>query len=52
MRNLEEKQIKLAKEIIKNQHERYEGEFDKETIHEVTCLSYEQINQLILQGGY
>lgn len=52
LRNLEEKQIKLAKEIIKTQHERYESEFDKETIHEVTCLSYEQINQLILQGGY
>lgn len=52
LRNLEEKQIKLAKEIIKNQHERYKSEFDKETIHEVTCLSYEQINQLILQEGY
>lgn len=52
LRNLEEKQIQLAKEIIKTQYDRYDGKFDKETIHEVTCLSYEQINQLILQGEY
>lgn len=52
LRNLEEKQVELAREIIKTQYERYEGEFDIETISEVTSLSYEQINQLINQGGY
>lgn len=49
LRNLVEKQINLAKEIIKTQEERYGGEFDIETIQEVTQLSYGQINQLINQ---
>lgn len=49
LRNLEEKQFKLAKEIIRSQHKRYDGEFDIEAIQEVTHLSYGQINQLINQ---
>ena len=47
LRNLEDKQINLAKKIIKTQKKRYDGEFDIETIHEVTHLPYEQINKLI-----
>ena len=52
LRNTETKQIQIAKNIIKNQNFRYNGEFDKETIHEITNLSYEDINKLIFQGGY
>lgn len=47
----EAKQIQIAKNIIENQNNRYEGEFDEETIHTVTHLSYEKINQLILERG-
>lgn len=54
LRYLEQKQIEMAKEIIKNQRIRYGNEpdfkFDKESIHEVTHLSYETINQLIQKG--
>lgn len=54
LRYLEQKQIEMAKEIIKNQRIRYSNEpdfkFDKESIHEVTHLSYETINQLIQKG--
>lgn len=54
LRYLEQKQIEMAKEIIKNQEMRYGNEpdfkFDKESIHEVTHLSYETINQLIQKG--
>jgi len=49
--NAEAKQIQIAKNIIENQNSRYKGEFDVETIHEVTHLSYEKINQLILERG-
>jgi hypothetical protein len=44
---LEIKQLITAKEIIKNQINRYENDFDKETIHEITHLSYETIDELI-----
>ncbi|PHO09607.1 hypothetical protein CPG37_08895 [Malaciobacter canalis] len=51
LRNLESKQIEIAKEIIKNQRMRYgdelDFEFDKESIYTVTHLSYEKIEQLI-----
>ena len=49
--NDEAKQIQIAKNIIENQNSRYEAEFDEETIHTVTHLSYEKINQLILERG-
>lgn len=44
---LEIKQLITAKEIIENQINRYENDFDKETIHEITHLSYEVIDELI-----
>lgn len=51
LRCLESKQMKIAKEIITNQKNRYGYEpyfeFDKESIHEVTHLSYDEIDQLI-----
>lgn len=51
LRYLESKQIQLAEQIIINEKIRYGDEpnfeFDKELIHEVTHLSYEQIEQLI-----
>ena len=50
--NNESKQIQIAKNIIENQSIRYEGKFDEETIHEITHLSYEKINQLILEKGF
>lgn len=45
----EAKQIQIAKSIIENQNSRYEGNYDQEIIHEITHLSYEKINQLILE---
>ncbi len=54
LRYLESKQINMAKEIIKNQKNRYgnepEFEFDIESIYEATHLSYNTIEQLI-KGG-
>ena len=41
------KQLITAKEIIENQRNRYGNNFDKETIHEITHLSYEVIDELI-----
>ncbi len=51
LRYLESKQIAKAKEIIKNQKNRYgdepEFEFDREAIYEATYLSHGNIEQLI-----
>ena len=48
---LEMKQLITAKKIIENQINRYENDFDKETIHEITHLSYEAIDELINNIG-
>lgn len=45
------KQLITAKEIIENQRNRYGNNFDKETIHEITHLSYEVIDELINNIG-
>lgn len=53
LRQLKIKQFITAKEIIENQINRYGNNFDKETIHEITHLSYEAIDELINNiGGY
>lgn len=53
LRQLKIKQLITAKEIIENQINRYGNNFDKETIHEITHLSYEAIDELINNiGGY
>lgn len=51
LRQLKIKQFITAKEIIENQINRYGNNFDKETIHEITHLSYEAIDELINNIG-
>ena len=51
LRQLKIKQFITAKEIIENQINRYGNNFDKETIHEITHLSYEVIDELINNIG-
>lgn len=51
LRQLKIKQLITAKEIIENQINRYGNNFDKETIHEITHLSYEAIDELINNIG-
>lgn len=50
LRQLKIKQFITAKEIIENQINRYGNNFDKETIHEITHLSYEVIDELNIGG--
>ena len=50
LRQLKIKQLITAKEIIENQINRYGNNFDKETIHEITHLSYEVIDELNIGG--
>ncbi len=47
LRNLEIKQLDIAKQLICNQCDRYDSVVDKEIIHEITTLSYETIDHLI-----
>lgn len=47
LEGLEIIQLMTAREIIENQIYRYGNDIDKETIHEITHLSYEKIDELI-----
>ena len=47
LRNLEMKQIDIARQLIGTQSDRYNGVVDKEIIHEITTLPYETIDHLI-----
>ena len=47
LKSLEIKQVDIAKQLISTQYNRYNGEVDKEIIHEVTTLPYEIIDSLI-----
>lgn len=47
LRNLEIKQIDIARQLICTQYDRYDSVVDKDIIHEITTLSYETIDHLI-----